>query len=148
VCRSGNLGRAYFDFLDGQGIAFPGEAGGGDSSLVAHDFSHVLAGYHTDAPSELALQAMLTSATGFDHHFSGLVASLALYESGKFDILDIVGKVGALDRPGAGEELAEAFLRGAACACDFSAIDHLARADDPLDAVRTECGIPPRAAAA
>jgi hypothetical protein len=147
-CPAGSLGHAYFDFLAGQGIAFPGEAGGGDSSLVAHDFSHVLAGYHTDGPSELALQAMLTSATDFEHHFSGLVASLALYESGKFDILDLVGKVGALARPGASEELADAFRRGAECACDFSAIDHLARADDPLDAVRNDCGIPARAEAA
>jgi hypothetical protein len=108
----------------------------------------VLAGYHTDGPSELALQAMLTSATNFEQHFSGLVASLALYESGKFDILDLVGRVGALDRPGASEELADAFHRGAECACDFSAIDHLARVDDPLDAVRDDCGIPARAEAA
>jgi hypothetical protein len=146
-CAAGTLGRAYFDFLDGHGIPFPGEAGGGDATLVTHDFSHVLAGYGTDAPSELALQAMLVSATGFEHHFSGLVASLALYESGKFDILDIVGRVGALDRPGASDELGEAFQRGLGCARDFSAIDHLARADDPLDDVRFDCGIPPRAPA-
>jgi hypothetical protein len=147
-CAPGTLGRAYFDFVDGHGLAFPGEAGGGDAALVAHDHSHVLAGYGTDGPSELALQAMLTSATDFEHHFSGLVASLALYESGKFEILDIVAKIGALDRPGAGDELAEAFHRGAACTSDFSTIDHLARADDPLDAVRNDCGIPPRAVAA
>ncbi len=148
ACAPGTLGRAYFDFLDGHGIPFPGEAGGGDATLVSHDFSHVIAGYATDAPSELALQAMLVSATGFEHHFSGLVASLALYETGKFDILDIQGRVGALDRPGASEELAEAFHRGAGCAVDFSSIDHLARADDPLDEVRFDCGIPPRAAVA
>jgi hypothetical protein len=148
ACATGTLGRAYFDFLDGHGIPFPGEAGGGDATLVSHDFSHVLAGYSTDAPSELALQAMLVSATGFEHHFSGLVASLALYESGKFDILDIQGRVGALDRAGASEELAEAFHRGAGCAVDFSAIDHLARVDDPLDEVRFDCGIPPREAVA
>jgi hypothetical protein len=145
-CPAGSLGRAYFDFLTDAGIAFPGEEGGGNTSLVAHDFSHVLAGYATDAPSELALQAMLTSATGFEHHFSGLVASLALFESGKFDILDITPRVGALDRPGATAELAEAFRRGAACGTDFSAIDHLARADEPLERVRAGCGIPPRGA--
>ncbi len=143
-CPPGSLGRTYFDFYDQHGIAFPGEAGGGDTSLVAHDFSHVLAGYSTDAPSELALQAMLTSATGFEHHFSGLVASLALFESGKFDILDIVTRVGALDRPGASAELADAFRRGGPCTCDFSAIDHLGRADDPIAVVRVDCGIPPR----
>jgi hypothetical protein len=59
---------------------------GVDASLVAHDFSHVLAGYEPDPPSEVALQAMLTSATGFDHHFSCLIASLSLFETGTFDI--------------------------------------------------------------
>jgi ubiquinone biosynthesis protein Coq4 len=103
------------------GDRLSGRPGGGEAHLVVHDFTHVLAGYDADAPGELALQAMLTSATGFDHHFSGLVASLSLYEAGKFDVLDI-------------EQ----------CACDFSTVDHLARADDPLVAVRADCGIPPR----
>ena len=145
-CPEGSLGRAYHDFLDRYGLAFPGEEGGGGADLVPHDFSHVLAGYDADAPGELALQAMLTSATGFAHHFSGLVASLSLYEAGKFEILDIAPKEEALDRPGAAAELADAFRRGEACTGDFSALDHLARADDPLDAVRADCGITPRAA--
>jgi hypothetical protein len=141
-CPSGSLGRAYFDFYQRWDIAFPGEEGGGDGGLVSHDFSHVLAGYEAVGPDELALQAMLTSATGFEHHFSGLVASLSLYEVGKFDILGLTSKVGALDRPGAAAELAEAFSRGSLCSCDFSAIDHMARVDDPLDEVRADCGIP------
>ena len=143
---AGSMGRAYFDFYERWGIAFPGEEGGGDASLVQHDFCHVLAGYEPDAPSELALQAMLTSATNFEHHFSGLVASLSLFESGKFDILEIAPTVAALDRPGATDELADAFRRGAACICDFSSIDHLARAAEPIDEVRAECGITLRVA--
>lgn len=145
-CPPGSLGRAYFEFLDGRSLAFPGEPGGGDVGLVAHDFSHVLAGYDTDAPGELALQAMLTSATDFAHHFSGLVASLSLYEAGKFEILDIDPREAALDRAGAAAELAEGFRRGEQCTCDFSAIDHLGRADEPLAAVRADCGIGDRAA--
>ena len=144
-CPPESLGRAYFDFYDRWQIPFPGEDGGGDIGLVAHDFSHVLAGYEPDPPSELALQAMLTTATGFEHHFSGLIASLALFETGTFEILDITPKIGALDRVGAAAELAEAFRRGTECTCDFSAIDHLTRANDPLDLVRADCGIPPRA---
>jgi hypothetical protein len=66
---------------------------------------------------------MLTSATDFDHHFSGLVASLSLYESGKFDILGITPKAETLERPGSAAELAEAFRRGSACSGDFSVID-------------------------
>jgi hypothetical protein len=145
-CPPGSLGRAYFDFYDRWGLSFPGEEGGGDVTLVAHDFSHVLAGYDTDAPSEVALQAMLTSATGFAHHFSGLVASLALFESGKFDILEITPRVAALDRPGAAALVADAFRRGTTCTRDFSTIDHLARASELVDAVRADCGITPRAA--
>lgn len=143
-CPHGSIGRAYFDFYDRWGIAFPGEPGGGDASLVAHDFAHVLTGYDPDAPGELALQAMLTSATDFEHHFSGLIASLALYEAGKFAILGIAPKSESLARPGAAAELADAFKRGRACSGDFSAIDHLGRADEPLDAVRASCGIGPR----
>jgi hypothetical protein len=146
-CPEGSLGRAYFEFLDRWNLPFPGEPGGGDAGLVPHDFSHVLAGYDADAPGELALQAMLTSATGFEHHFSGLVASLSLYEDGMFDILGITPTVAALDRPGAAAVLAEAFARGARCTADFSQIDHLARVNDPLENVRADCGIPPRAAA-
>jgi hypothetical protein len=145
-CPRDSLGRAYFEFMDGRSLAFPGEPGGGDRTLVAHDFSHVLAGYNTDAPGELALQAMLTSATDFEHHFSGLVASLALYEAGKFEILDIKPRQEALARPGAAAELANGFRRGEACTCDFSAIDHLGRAREPLTAVRAECGIREREA--
>jgi hypothetical protein len=145
-CPAGSLGRAFFDFYDRWRLPFPGEAGGGGAELVAHDFGHVLAGYEPVAPGELALQAILTSATGFEHHFSGLVASLALYEAGKFAFPGIDPKVAALDRPGAAAELAEAFRRGSQCVGDFSAIDHLARANDPLDAVRADCGIPALAA--
>jgi hypothetical protein len=146
VLPDGTLGRAYFDFYERWGIAFPGEEGGGDASLVQHDFCHVLAGYEPDAAGELALQAMLASATDFEHHFSGLIASLALYESGKFDILEIHATVAALDRPGATDELADALRRGASCVCDFSAVDHLARAHELLDDVRAECGITARGA--
>jgi hypothetical protein len=143
-CAPGTLGRGFSDFYDRWQLPFPGEDGGGSATLVPHDFSHVLAGYEPDPPSEIALQAMLTSATGFEHHFSGLVASLSLFESGTFDINDLTPKVGALDRPGATAELGEAFRRGASCTCDFSSLDHLALVDEPLDAVRRECGIVPR----
>jgi hypothetical protein len=144
ACAPGTLGRAFFDFYDRWQLAFPGEVGGGDASLVSHDFSHVLAGYEPDPPSEIALQAMLVSATGFEHHFSGLVASLSLFETGTFDIIEITPKTAVLDRPGAAVELADAFRRGQGCTSDFSAIDHLARVDEQLDDVRRDCGIPAR----
>jgi hypothetical protein len=143
-CPAGSLGRSYFDFYQRYGLAFPGEPGGGALSLVSHDFSHVLADYTPNPVEELALQAMLTSATDGERHFSGFVASLGLFEAGLLEFPDIVPKTGAIDRPGATDEIAEAIRRGAECDRDFQAVDHLARADEPLESVRADLGIPPR----
>ena len=49
-----------------------------------------------------------------------------------------------LSRPGAAEALAHAFSRGVQCDGDFTMIDHLAIADQPLEDVRAHFGVPPR----
>jgi hypothetical protein len=145
-CRPGSLGRAYFDFYQRYNLKFPGEPGGGDVIFVAHDFTHVLAGYEPDGPGELALQAMLVSATDGDQHFSNFCVSLSLHEAGLYDSDVVMDKVGTLARPGAAEELADAILRGSKCSADFATIDHLARADEPLEDVRRDLSITPRRA--
>ena len=137
-CPPESLGRAYYDFYQRYGLTFPGEPGGGDVIFVAHDFSHVLSGYEPDGPGELALQAMLVSATDGDQHFSNFCASLSLHEAGLLESsMGITPKVGTLARPGAAEELAEAIRRGARCTGDFASMDHLAD-------VRRELSIPAR----
>jgi hypothetical protein len=76
----------------------------------------VLSGYEPDGPGELALQAMLVSATDGDQHFSNFCASLSLHEAGLLESgVGITPKVGTLARPGAAEELADAIRRGAQC---------------------------------
>jgi hypothetical protein len=146
-CPPGSLGRAYFDFYQRWGLKFPGEPDGGDVIFVAHDFTHVLAGYEPDGPGELALQAMLVSATDGDYHFSNFCASLSLHEAGMLQSsVGIPPKLGTLARPGAAEELADAIRRGAQCTTDFATIDHLARADEPLGDVRRDLSIPARQA--
>lgn len=145
-CPRGSLGRAYFDFYQRYNLKFPGEAGGGDIIFVAHDFTHVLAGYEPDGPGELALQAMLVSATDGDHHFSNFCVSLSLHEAGLYDSDVVMDKVGTLARPGAAEELADAILRGSKCSADFATIDHLAHVDEQLEDVRRDLAITPRRA--
>jgi hypothetical protein len=145
-CPPESLGRAYFDFYQRNNLKFPGEPGGGDVIFVAHDFTHVLAGYEPDGPGELALQAMLVSATDGDQHFSSFCVSLSLHEAGMYESDTIVDKVGTLARPGAAEELADAILRGSKCSADFATVDHLARANEPLDEVRRDLSITPRGA--
>jgi len=145
-CPPGSLGRAYFDFYQRYDLKFPGEPGGGDVIFVAHDFTHVLAGYEPDGPGELALQAMLVSATDGDEHFSNFCVSLSLHEAGLYDSDIVMDKIGTLARPGAAEELADAIRRGAKCSADFARIDHLAHADEPLEDVRRDLSIPARQA--
>lgn len=142
---AGTLGRAFFDFYDRYQLAFPGEPGGGTVTLVAHDMSHVLGGYEPTPVDEIALQAMLTSACDGEAHFSSLVASLSLFEIGMLPFDEITPKVGALARPGAVDTFAEAVRRGVACSADFATMDHWAVIDSPLDDLRHDLCIPPRA---
>lgn len=141
-CAPGTLGRGLYDFYAGQNLPFPGDTGGSDDpSMTYHDFTHVVTGYATTPPDEVALQAMLTAAADFDHHFSGLVASLALFESAAFDVPGIIPTEGVLDRPGAADKLADAFRRGSQCTGDIGAIDFMSRLDDLLVDVRADYNI-------
>lgn len=99
-----------------------------------------------DAIEEVALSAMTVSATNGESHFSALTASMALYEVGHFDVLDITPTTGVLGRPGSPEIFADAMRRGASCRVDFVALDHPGLADEPLKTIRSELGLPPRAA--
>jgi ubiquinone biosynthesis protein Coq4 len=136
-CAPGTLGRGFVDFYDRNGFAWPI----GNASLVHHDFDHVLAGYVATPEGELALQAMLAAAD--DRHFSGLLASLLLFEAGLLPFGDIAPTEAALARPGATDLFAEALVRGARCGTDFSAVDHFAAADRDLAELRAELGIDP-----
>jgi hypothetical protein len=146
-CAPGTLGRAFVDFYERWGLDYPTTAETMGLNLISHDFSHVLSGYlPNDAMEEVALSAMIVSATNGESHFSALTASMALYEVGLFDVLDITPTEGVLGRPGSPEIFADAMRRGACCTADFVTLDHLALADEPLERLRDELGIPPRAA--
>jgi hypothetical protein len=146
-CAPGSLGRAFADFYERWGLEYPNVAEPQGVNLISHDFSHVLSGYlPNDGMEEVALSAMIVSATDGASHFSSLTASMALYEAGLFDVLDITPTNGVLGRPGSPEIFADAMRRGASCTADFAALDHLALADEPLETLRSELGIPPRAA--
>jgi len=140
-CAPGTMGRGLYDFYVGHGVAFPGDPDGGDVSMAYHDFTHVVTGYQPTPPDEVALQAMLTAASNGDHHFSGLVASLALFESAAADFPGIDPTEAVLDRPGAADRLADAFRRGSQCTGDFGAIDFMSRLNDLVVDVRAEYNI-------
>ena len=100
-----------------------------------------LRGVDDDGVMSVALQAMLTAVANFDHHFSGVVATLAAFEAGTFDSGGFVPGEAVLDQPGAADNLADAFRRGEQCTGDITGIDFLLRRDDRLVDVRAEHNI-------
>lgn len=138
ACPPGSAGRSFHDFYERNGFPSPPD----HPSLINHDFAHVLAGYEATPEGELALQAMLVAATGGAAHFSGLLASLLLFEVGMLPFPGIEPKSAVLARPGAAALFAEAVARGAAVGRDFQALDHLAFAHRDLAELRAELGIP------
>jgi ubiquinone biosynthesis protein Coq4 len=144
-CPPLSLGRTYFQYYQQFNSPFPGEDGGPHASVASHDFDHVITGYDTDPPGELALQAMLLASNGFHDHFSSLVASLLLYETASLPFLTIIPKEAVLDRDGAMDLLANGFLRGQRTTVDCRSLDHMAIVDRPLAEIRSECGIEPLA---
>ena len=91
--------------------------------LRGHDMNHVIAGYGTTGPEEMAL-----SADPRDGRHRRPLGPAAHEHRGLRvgDATDIVRrKAGGVRTPGAAPLIADAFRRGAACTGDFSEIDHL-----------------------
>jgi hypothetical protein len=137
----GSLGREYLAFYERYGFDLPGTADQPAALFVAHDMSHVIAGYEPTGVGEIALGAMQLAMHDNDEHWVQMLGNLGVHEAGF-----LAGRAApsALAQPGAVEIVAHAFERGAQCPKDFTVVDHLARADEPLAAVRREFGVPPR----
>ena len=139
----GTLGRAYVDFYDRNNLTFPGDDPNSPAIFVAHDMTHVIAGYEPTGPGELALGAFQISMNDTDAHWIAFIGSIAIHEGGWYNAPGFVGKTATLARPGALDTFSEAFERGQQCTGDFTAIDHLAIVDRPLADVRAEFNVVP-----
>jgi hypothetical protein len=141
----GTLGRAYLAFYERYGFDIPGVDLSTPAIFVSHDMCHVIGGYEPIGVEEIALGAMQLAITDSDTHWMQFLGNLGVHEAGYLDGGGkLVPKEGTLDRPGAAETVAHAFWRGAHTARDFTTVDHLALADQPLDDVRASFGIPDR----
>ena len=134
-----SLGYALFEFYRRNG--FPWISHEDQSNLISHDLTHVLAGYATTPPGEIALQGFLVAATRGERYFSSLLASLLLFEVGMLPFPDIEPIENTLAQPEAAELFARAIERGLHCPGDIGE-DHQRFLDKPLAQVRTELGIP------
>jgi hypothetical protein len=139
----GTLGREYVAFYERNNLTYPGDDPHSPAIFVAHDMTHVIAGYEPTGPGELALGAFQISMNDSDAHWIAFLGSIAIHEAGWYNAPGFVGKSATLDRPGALDTFAEAFERGQQCTGDFSTIDHLAIVERTLADVRAEFSVPP-----
>jgi ubiquinone biosynthesis protein Coq4 len=138
----GTLGWEYVEFYRRNNLTYPGDDPNQPAVFVAHDMTHVIAGYEPTGPGEICLGAFILATNDTDPHWIGFLGNVAIHEAGYFNSQGFEGKTATLMRPGAIELLANAFDRGSQCTADFTTVDHLALADVPLTEVRARFGIP------
>lgn len=66
---AGTLGRAYFEFITGHDLAFPGERNGVAPRGLWHDMSHILGGYDTTPEGESTVVAFIAGFRRDDPFF-------------------------------------------------------------------------------
>ncbi|MFM8862671.1 MAG: hypothetical protein ACKOIA_09510 [Acidimicrobiia bacterium] len=139
----GTLGREYVEFYMEYKFQFPGEGVSHPAFFVAHDMTHLIAGFGPTGPEEVALSAMQLAMNDSDEHWMIFLASMAAYEVGiSSGTTDFEGKAAILARDGAVELLFEGFERGSQCSGDFSIADHLSMAHLPIAQVREMYSVP------
>jgi hypothetical protein len=138
----GTLGWEYVEFYRRNKLTYPGDDPNSPAVFVAHDMTHVIAGYEPTGAGEIALGAFQLAMNDSDAHWLVFLGNLAIHEAGYFNAQGFEGKTATLTRPGAVELLAGAFERGSQCTSDFSAADHLGMMDVQLSEVRARYGVP------
>jgi hypothetical protein len=138
----GSLGWEYVEFYRRNQLTYPGDDPNTPAVFVAHDMTHIIAGYEPTGAGEIALGAFQLAMNDSDAHWIVFLGNLAIHEAGYFNALGFEGKTATLTRPGAVDLLTGAFKRGAQCTGDFSAADHLGMMDAQLSEVRVRYGVP------
>jgi hypothetical protein len=77
---AGSLGRGYYEFIEENGFAMPGEKGGAPEPIVFHDCVHVLGEYDTTPEEEVQVVAFEAGFQKYDPFFTmlGVVAQFHL----------------------------------------------------------------------
>lgn len=153
----GTLGWAYLEFHRRNDFQLPHPGTPAPAYYVSHDMGHVIAGYEPTGPGEIALGAFKLAASPTDANWMASMVNVLIHEVGLFrhgsdeQFVPFGGppypgsgdQFGAMSLPGAGDLIAEAFDRGAACSGDINAADHLAHAELPIRDVRRQFGVRP-----
>jgi hypothetical protein len=142
------LGHAMWTHYRSNGFAFPGERTGFPEAGLYHDFTHVLAGYGTDVPSEIEVASF---TAGYKQHRPlYVVLFVVLSFSAGVDMRPGAGhgSIGALGEPGVAARMFAALDRGSSVPVDLSdRWDYWPYVALPLSEARQRLGIPPAAPA-
>lgn len=148
----GTLGRRVRDFYKARGFRFPGSPGSAPPMLAQHDWVHVLADYGTSLESELEVFGFIARANDDLRAFSLLAMVVSLFETGiaRTGLGLFEANAGNLSKAGMAQRLADALRRGALTtgSQDFLGYNWFDLADRPVDVVRREIGLVPKAAEA
>jgi len=135
-----------------RGLARPNRETPNPRYDVCHDMNHVITGYEPTGPGEIALGAFKLALNNSDANWMASLTNFLIHEVGLFKhgtnhqfvayggggepYHGLNGRLGALDLPGFTDLFAEALVRGSSCRGDFSQVDHLAIASEPLREIR------------
>lgn len=145
----GSLGRSVWEMYTGRGFSLPGSEGGASAFLAQHDFVHVIADYGTNLFGELEVFALIGRADPDPKGFAWITTLIGLFETGYvadagFFTSDL--KQRHLDSPGMHDRIADALARGQVLCdrvgTDLLELDYHEWAEQPVEVVRQELGIP------
>ncbi|APD47124.1 hypothetical protein KQ302_07125 [Synechococcus sp. CS-602] len=155
----GSLGWAFVQLYERNGMAMPSRETPNPRYYVCHDMNHVITGYEPTGPGEIALGAFKLALNNSDANWMASLTNVLIHEVGLFKhgtnhqfvayggggepYHGVNGRLGALDLPGSTALFGEALVRGSACRGDFSQLDHLAMAAEPLREIRRRFNVLP-----
>ena len=138
----GTFGRAFADFYERNGFAFPGVPEAPNQEFaVPHDSAHVLSGYDTSVQGELLVSTFTAGMHPDDAVSAHILPVIVSWHLG-IPLADFAGSAtGALDP----RKFWVAWARGDQLVGDTLARgwDFWAQVDRPLDDVRADMGVPP-----
>jgi len=135
----GSLGRAYFDYIIGNGFSFPGERGAPPEAMLFHDFSHILSGYSTEPEGEIQVASFSAGYSTVEVH-NWLMFVLSQFQLGLQTAPNVPPETMKMDS----RSLLIAFRRGAAMNMDINVDwDFWPELDKPVEALRKKYNIVP-----
>ncbi|MEV0264678.1 hypothetical protein AB0I49_25515 [Streptomyces sp. NPDC050617] len=149
-CPPGSLGLAVHRYFLARGFAFPGRPGSTPAYLTQHDWAHVVTDYGTTLDTELEVFALVARALLDRRGFELLAWVVGLYLIGYTGLAAAQFEAAGdrLSRADMAVRMEDAFRRGARIRTDLLSVDWFALADQPLERVRADLGVPAKSPAA